>query len=49
MAEELPFGALTVGPPHGLQEINVSRDQPGPGFFRSGRATGAEIKPWVRG
>ena len=39
----------TPPPPHGLQEMNVSRDQPGPGFSGSGRATGAEIKPWVRG
>ena len=42
-------GRTPPPPPHGLQEMNVSRDQPAPGFFRSGRATGAEIKPWVRG
>ena len=35
-------------PHHGLQEMNGSHEQPGPEFFRSGKATGVEIKPWVQ-
>ena len=32
-------------PPHGTKQIWEARDQPGPGFFRSGRAMGVEIEP----
>ena len=49
MAEVITIWRIDGWTAQGLQEMNASRDQPGLGFFRSGRATGAEIEPWVRG